>query len=190
MGSAVGRVWLCRPTGTGSFVTHSVDVTTTRVLPAEPYTSLSAYVAAGGGEGLAAARAVSPDTIIEELAASGLRGRGGAGFPTGVKWRTIRSFASPVLLTSIVVNAAEGEPGTYKDRAIIQANPYAVIEGALIAARAMESRSVVIATKAAFTDEVARLRAAVGEISAAGWLGEVDVRIVEGPAEYLYGEET
>ncbi len=171
-------------------MTTSVDVAVTRVLPAEPYTSLSEYVAAGGGEGLRAAGTVSADTIIEELAASGLRGRGGAGFPTGVKWRTIRSFASPVLLTSVVVNAAEGEPGTFKDRAIIRANPYAVIEGALIAARAMDSRSVVIATKAGFSDEVARLRAAVAEITAAGWVGEVDVRIVEGPDEYLYGEET
>jgi NADH-quinone oxidoreductase subunit F len=171
-------------------MTSSVDIAVTRVLPAEPYTSLSEYIAAGGGLGLTAARAVSADTIIEELAASGLRGRGGAGFPTGVKWRTIRSFASPLLHTSIVVNAAEGEPGTFKDRAIIRANPYAVIEGALIAAHAMDAHSVVIASKAGFIEDVTRLRAAIAEIAAANWAGEVEIRIVEGPSEYLYGEET
>ncbi|HEY0520152.1 MAG TPA: NADH-ubiquinone oxidoreductase-F iron-sulfur binding region domain-containing protein, partial [Ilumatobacteraceae bacterium] len=141
-------------------------------------------------KGLTAARAVDADTVIEELAASGLRGRGGAGFPTGVKWRTIKSFASPTLRTSVVVNAAEGEPGTFKDRSILRANPYAVIEGALIGARAMDAVSVVIATKATFTDEVTRLRAAIGELASAGWLGDVDVQVVEGPSEYLYGEET
>ncbi|MEO8264657.1 MAG: NADH-ubiquinone oxidoreductase-F iron-sulfur binding region domain-containing protein [Ilumatobacteraceae bacterium] len=167
-----------------------VDVASSRVLPLQPYDSLADYVSAGGGKGLEAARAVSSDTIIEELAASGLRGRGGAGFPTGIKWRTIKSFASPLLRTSVVVNAAEGEPGTFKDRAIIRANPYAVIEGALIAARAMEARSVVIASKASFATELGRLRAAIAEVRAAGWLGDVDVAVVEGPSEYLYGEET
>ena len=102
------------------------------MLPPKPYESLSEYIEGGGGAGLAAARLVEPSAIIEELAASGLRGRGGAGFPTGVKWRTIKSFESPVLRTTVVVNAAEGEPGTFKDRTIIRANPYAVLEGALI----------------------------------------------------------
>ena len=171
-------------------MTASVGLELTRVLPAEPYTNLAHYISAGGGEGIAAARAVSSDTIIEELVASGLRGRGGAGFPTGVKWRTIKSFASPLLRTSIVVNAAEGEPGTFKDRAIIRANPYAVLEGALVAAAALDAKSVVIATKAAFGEEVARLRSACRELEAAEWLNDVEVRVVEGPAEYLYGEET
>ncbi len=164
--------------------------TTIRVLPPRPYVSLDDYVAAGGGAGLAAARAVSSDTVIDELMASGLRGRGGAGFPTGVKWRTIKSFASSLLRTSVVVNAAEGEPGTFKDRAILRSNPYAVIEGALIAALAMDSRTIVIATKASFAPELARLRASVAEIVAAEWAGDIEIRIVEGPGEYLFGEET
>ncbi len=132
----------------------------------------------------------TPETIIEELAASGLRGRGGAGFPTGEKWRTIKSFASPLLRTSVVVNAAEGEPGTFKDRSIIRSNPYAVLEGALIAALAMEAKSIVIATKEAFAEEVTRLKSALAEIVEAGWVGDVEVQILEGPTEYLYGEET
>lgn len=171
-------------------MSSSVEVDVHRVLPFEQYGSLQDYIAAGGGNGLTAARAVDAETVIEELAASGLRGRGGAGFPTGVKWRTIKSFASPLLRTSVVVNAAEGEPGTFKDRAIIRANPYAVIEGALIAARAMDALSIVIATKVAFTKEVTRLHAAIAEVAAAGWLDDVEIRVVEGPSEYLYGEET
>jgi NADH:ubiquinone oxidoreductase subunit F (NADH-binding) len=171
-------------------MSDSVGLEMNRVLPLQPYESLDGYIAVGGGEGLTAARAVEPETIIEELAASGLRGRGGAGFPTGVKWRTIKSFASPLLRTTVVVNAAEGEPGTFKDRTIIRANPYAVIEGALIAARAMDASSIVIATKETFVDEISRLRAAISEVSSAGWLGDVEIRVVEGPSEYLYGEET
>ena len=166
-------------------MSNYVDVASSRVLPLRPYDSLADYISAEGGKGLEAARAVSSETIIEELAASGLRGRGGAGFPTGVKWRTIKSFASPLLRTSVVVNAAEGEPGTFKDRAIIRANPYAVIEGALIAAHAMDARSVVIASKASFAAEITRLQAAIAEVAAAGWLADVDLTVVEGPSEYL-----
>ena len=161
-----------------------------RVLPVTPYNSLADYVAAGGGEGLQAARAVTAETVIEEVVASGLRGRGGAGFPTGLKWRTVKSFASELLNTSVVVNAAEGEPGTFKDRTIIRTNPYAVIEGALIAARAMEAKSIIIATKADFKDEVVRLRAVVAEVTAAEWCRDIEVEVLEGPSEYLYGEET
>ena len=133
-------------------MTDLVGEDTFRVLPPKPYESLADYVEAGGGKGLTAARAVDANTIIGELAASGLRGRGGAGFPTGEKWRTIKSFASLLLRTSVVVNAAEGEPGTFKDRTISRSNPYAVIEGALIAATAMDALSITIATKESFTD--------------------------------------
>jgi NADH:ubiquinone oxidoreductase subunit F (NADH-binding) len=161
-----------------------------RVLPMQPVDSIDDYIAQGGGDGLTAARAISGDTIIDELVASGLRGRGGAGFPTGVKWRTIKSFTSSLLHTSVVINAAEGEPGTFKDRAILRANPYAVIEGALIAARVTDARTIVIAMKASFLTEIERVRSAINEIVAAGWADEVDIRIVEGPSEYLFGEET
>lgn len=163
---------------------------TNRVLPPEPYSSLDEYRQAGGGKGLESARLVAPDVIIAELVASGLRGRGGAGFPTGIKWRTVRSFASPVLNTSVVINAAEGEPGTFKDRTILRANPYGVLEGALIAARAVDASCITVATKAQFTDEIERLRDAQRELSKAGWFGDIEFKLVEGPSEYLYGEET
>ncbi len=161
-----------------------------RVLPPQPITTLEDYLRRRGGEGLEAARRVEPEALIEVLEASGLRGRGGAGFPTGRKWRTVAAFHSDVVPTTVIVNAAEGEPGTYKDRAILLADPYAVIEGALIAALAVGADSVVIATKRAFTAVVARLRSAIDEVKAAGWVKGCTLEVVEGPDEYLFGEET
>ena len=169
-----------------TLITDSVH----RILPSAPFESLDAYVAVGGGEGLRAARAVTPEIVIAELEASGLRGRGGAGFPTGTKWRTVVGFRSAALRTSVVVNAAEGEPGTFKDRAILRANPFAVLEGALIAAHAMESRGITVALKRRFTTEHGRLIAAIAELRRAGWCDGIEIDIVEGPDEYLFGEET
>src|SRR5262245_40096477 len=106
-----------------------------RVLPEQPVRRLVDHLDAGGGRGLAAARKLGPAAVVDEVEASGLRGRGGAGFPTGVKWRTVAGFAAGgETPATVVVNAAEGEPGTFKDRAILRTNPYAVIEGALVAA--------------------------------------------------------
>jgi len=160
-----------------------------RVLPPSAFATLDDYVKAGGGRGLEVAREVEPAALIDEVEAAGLRGRGGAGFPTGVKWRTVAANRSEVEPTTVVVNAAEGEPGTFKDRTLMRMNPYEVIEGAVIAARAVRATGVLIATKARFTTEVTRLRAAIAEMEAAGWL-DVPVDVFEGPEEYLYGEET
>ena len=161
-----------------------------RVLPEAPFATLADYEAAGGGEGLRDARLVEPEVVVAELEASGLRGRGGAGFPTGTKWRTVREYASTMLDTVVVVNAAEGEPGTYKDRSILLANPYAVLEGALIAARAVGSRNVVIASKQRFADVIVRVESAIAEITRARWSEDVTITVIAGPEEYLYGEET
>jgi NADH:ubiquinone oxidoreductase subunit F (NADH-binding) len=161
-----------------------------RVLFPEPITSLDEYLARGGGAGLEAALSRSPDAIIEELTASGLRGRGGAGFPTGVKWRTVRDYRALDVPSTVVVNGAEGEPGTFKDRTILRINPYPVIEGALIGARAIEADWIVFATKRSFGREAARLKAAIEEVKAAGWADDLRVDVFEGPGEYLYGEET
>ncbi len=160
-----------------------------RVLPPTVFATLDEYVKAGGGRGLEVAREVEPAALIDEVEAAGLRGRGGAGFPTGVKWRTVAANRSDVDPTTVVVNAAEGEPGTFKDRTLLRMNPYEVIEGAVIAARAVGATSVIVATKARFATEVTRLRAAIAEMQAAGWL-DVPVQVFEGPEEYLYGEET
>ncbi|MGH3850253.1 MAG: NADH-ubiquinone oxidoreductase-F iron-sulfur binding region domain-containing protein, partial [Pseudonocardiaceae bacterium] len=121
---------------------------------------------------------------------SGLRGRGGAGFPTGRKWRTVADNSTGEAPATVIVNAAEGEPGTLKDRTILRRNPYGVIEGALIAARAVGADFVIVATKQAFAGEVDRLREAIEQIEDAGWADDVGLTVFEGPDEYLYGEES
>src|ERR1700730_18035989 len=135
-----------------------------RVLFPEPIASLEEYLARAGGTGLEAALGRTPEEIISELEATGLRGRGGAGFPTGRKWRTVREYHSPDLASTVVVNGAEGEPGTFKDRTIVRINPYPVIEGALIAAMAVGANEIVIGLKRSFGPEVKRMQAAVDEV--------------------------
>jgi NADH-quinone oxidoreductase subunit F len=161
-----------------------------RVLVPTPVVTLDDYRRTHGGHGLDACRDLEPEAIIAVIAASGLRGRGGAGFPTGRKWTTVHANRADGGPTSVVVNAAEGEPGTFKDRTILRTNPYAVIEGALIAAHAVGANEVIVATKRDFAREVARLRAAIDEVVAAGWADGIRVDVFEGPKEYLYGEET
>jgi NADH:ubiquinone oxidoreductase subunit F (NADH-binding) len=160
-----------------------------RILPERPIGSLARYEETGGGAGLFGAMAVEREVVLAELEASGLRGRGGAGFPTGTKWRTILSFGSDASPTTVVVNAAEGEPGTYKDRLLLERNPYAVLEGAMIAAHVAGASTIVIATKQAFP-QTARVRTAIAEIARASWNPGFEFVVVEGPREYLYGEET
>src|SRR3954464_6991148 len=161
-----------------------------RVLPPAPIESLEEYVKARGGRGIEAPRHEDAEMLIAEVEAAGLRGRGGAGVPTGRKWRTVRDNAADVLATTVVVNGAEGEPGTFKDRTIMRLDPYAVIEGALIGARAVGAASVVFGLKRTFVPEVSRMRAAIAEIQREGWADGIDLEVFEGPEEYLYGEET
>jgi NADH:ubiquinone oxidoreductase subunit F (NADH-binding) len=161
-----------------------------RVLPASVVATLADAIAQGAGEALADARAVDAGTLLELIDASGLGGRGGAGFPVARKWRTVVANTSPVMRPTVVVNAAEGEPGCFKDRELLARDPYRVIEGALIAARVVDADSVIIATKATFTTVVDRLRRAIAEVDVAGWTADVPVVLVTGPREYLFGEET
>src|SRR3979490_188902 len=94
-----------------------------RVLDRRVCDTLDSYVSRGGGAGLDAARRLGPSAIVDEVEAAGLRGRGGAGFPTGVKWRTVSSAGSGQR-TPVVVNGAEGEPATFKDRELMRINPF------------------------------------------------------------------
>src|SRR5438093_12462050 len=160
---------------------------TSVVLPPAPIASLDEYLAGGGGRGLERAKAVGPAGVVDELARSGLRGRGGAGFPTATKLRSVRDAAGRHRYA--VANGAEGEPGTFKDRAILRANPYQVVEGLAIAACAVEASEVFIALKASFERERARVLDAVTSMEKAGLLADLSVGIVAGPEEYLYGEE-
>ncbi|HEX5587386.1 MAG TPA: hypothetical protein VFZ17_08770, partial [Acidimicrobiia bacterium] len=144
----------------------------------------------GGGRGLAAAEQLGTAGVIEHLAAAGLRGRGGAGFPTARKWEAVLSHEGPIAPATVVVNAAEGEPGSFKDRAILRANPHAVIEGALIAARTLQADRVVLALKASFARELALLEDALAAWRERAGAWGIDLLAFAGPREYLYGEET
>jgi len=160
------------------------------VLPDQPLLTLDDYVAAGGGRGLAAAHHLGPDAAIEDILASGLRGRGGAGFPTGRKWSAVRRRGSSVTAATVVVNGAEGEPGSFKDRAILRANPFAVLEGALIAARCVGADRVVVAVRRSFTRELEILERAMVALRDGGWSDDVALELFAAPEEYLVGEET
>lgn len=144
---------------------------------------------AGGGSGLETALRLGPDGVLDDVELSGLRGRGGAGFPVGTKWRSVVAGGPSAGTRFVVVNGAEGEPGTFKDRAIVRHNPYLPLEGALIAAETVGAAQVFVAVKRGFIREVELLSRAIAEIDAAGWTANVDIRIVTGPDEYLFGEE-
>jgi NADH-quinone oxidoreductase subunit F len=161
-----------------------------RVLDERPCDDLDAYVALGGGDALSMVRRVEPANVIDALARSGLRGRGGAGFPTAAKWSSVMAHASPVQTTPVVINGAEGEPSTFKDRTIIRNNPFRVIEGALVACAVLGSNELIVCLKHSFTQEWQRLASAVDSLREAGWLKDVVVRFVAGPNAYLFGEET
>jgi NADH-quinone oxidoreductase subunit F len=161
-----------------------------RVLPAAPLATFADAVAAGAGAGLDVARSMTPAAIVELVGQAGLRGRGGAGFPAARKWRAVVANEPDTIPPSIVVNAAEGEPGSFKDRALVRADPYCVLEGALIAALAVGADTVVVAARRSCTREVARLERAVRDVIDAGWAEGVTLRVGTGPDEYLFGEET
>ena len=150
--------------------------------------SFEEYAAAGGGDGLRIALGAWPEAVIEEVARSGLRGRGGAGFPTGEKWRAVRSVGAGPRFA--VCNAAEGEPATFKDRTLLRTNPYQVLEGLAIAAHAVGAERAFIGLKEAFLPETEALGRALKEMQAADSLGKIPIEIVLGPDLYLFGEET
>ncbi len=157
------------------------------LLSDDPIDDVAAYVACGGGVALAAVDRDGPDEVIRTIRDSGLRGRGGAGFPAGIKWGGLA--AADAGRKYVVCNAAEGEPGTFKDRWLLRSNPYQVLEGLAVAARAVGAERAFIGIKAKFMTEVDRLRTAAVEMGEAGLLGDVPIDIVLGPDDYLFGEE-
>jgi NADH:ubiquinone oxidoreductase subunit F (NADH-binding) len=161
---------------------------TTFLLPPENVGSIDQYLAlSDGGSGIRRAHAIGRDATIEEVSRSGLRGRGGGGFPTGQKWAGIAQ--QELGRRYLVCNGAEGEPGTFKDRALMRANPYQLVEGVVIAAFAIDAEEAFICLKASFQREIERVTRAVEEFQSTGLCGNCTVTIVAGPDEYLYGEE-
>jgi NADH-quinone oxidoreductase subunit F len=151
--------------------------------------TLQAYRETGGYTAWAKAQTMEPAAITEEVKKSNLRGLGGAGFPTGMKWSFIpKAHSGPVYL---VVNADEGEPGTFKDRYLLERDPHALIEGMLIAARAVRSALAFIYIRGEYVQPWRRFTAAVNEAIAAGYLGHgLDIVIHRGAGAYICGEET
>jgi len=161
---------------------------TTFLLPTTPIESLDAYLATpAGGKGVARAQEIGPAATIELIRAAGLRGRGGGGFSTATKWAGIAGRAGG--RSYVVCNGAEGEPGTFKDRALLRANPYQLVEGVIIAAFATGASEAFICLKASFEREIAAVTRAVQEMQGAGICSDCTINIVGGPDEYLFGEE-
>lgn len=154
------------------------------------------YLARDGYTGLMKAFAMGPDRVIQEVEASGLRGRGGAGFPTAVKWRFCReSTGRPKYL---ICNADEGDPGAFMNRSLIEGDPHAVLEGLMIAAYAIGASRGYVYIRGEYPLAIARLKTAIGQMREYGLLGkniegsEFDFEIVikEGAGAFVCGEET
>lgn len=160
------------------------------------YSSLRAYIAREGYFSLAMALAMSPKAIVEEIGASGLRGRGGAGFPTGVKWQA--GLEAPGEEKYIVCNADEGDPGAFMDRSILEGDPHGVIEGMLIGGFAIGASKGYVYVRAEYPTAIERLEAAILQAREAGLLGEdilgsgfsFDLEIRIGAGAFVCGEET
>ncbi|MEO5362054.1 MAG: NADH-quinone oxidoreductase subunit NuoF [Magnetococcus sp. DMHC-8] len=157
--------------------------------------TLAVCRANGGYQALEKALALSGDDIIDEVKRSGIRGRGGAGFPAGLKWSFIPKDDRPKYL---VCNADEGEPGTCKDREILRHDPHLLVEGMLIAAYAVRAERGYIYIRGEFYREAERLQAAIDEAYEAGLLGEnvmgrgvrFHLAVHRGGGAYVCGEET
>jgi formate dehydrogenase iron-sulfur subunit len=158
--------------------------------------SLDDYRAHGGGKGLAKALSLGPNAIVEDVVQSGLRGRGGAGFPTGVKWRTVAQTPGPQKY--IVCNADEGDSGTFADRMIMEGDPFVLIEGMAIAGIATGATKGYVYIRSEYPHAVAAMEAAIVAARRGGMLGKsvagsafsFDMEVRVGAGAYVCGEET
>ncbi|MBW2450847.1 MAG: NADH-quinone oxidoreductase subunit NuoF, partial [Deltaproteobacteria bacterium] len=164
-------------------------------LPGETVT-LRSYEKTGGYQGLRKALKMSPNEICELVKDSGLRGRGGAGFPTGIKWSFFPSKAPGEKY--LVCNGDEMEPGTYKDRQLLRADPHQLIEGMVIASYALQATAGYIFLRYAYEECAQNVERAIAEAKAAGYLGEnilgsgfaLSLHVHRSAGRYILGEET
>jgi len=159
--------------------------------------SMDTYRGGGGYLALPKALKMQPQQIVDEVVKSNLRGRGGAGFPTGMKWHFVRKETS--FPKYLVVNADEGEPGTFKDREILLRTPHLFIEGLIIGCYAVDCHLTYVYCRGEFRDSaMARLQQAIDEAYAAGFAGknilgsgfDLEIHAVFGAGAYICGEET
>lgn len=162
----------------------------TTIAEAQDSHTLSGYQKAGGYQSLPKIKAMTPEALVDEVKKSNLRGRGGAGFPTGMKWSFLPNNDKPRYL---VCNADEGEPGTFKDRFLINKLPHQLIEGMIIAAYAIKCKVAYIYIRGEFVREYKILERAIKEAYEAKLLGAeagLDIYLYRGAGAYICGEET
>ena len=182
------------PTEQMAYLKSQERLTCARMGVTDPL-SLLDYEAHEGYAGLKRALALGPAGIVQQVLDSGLRGRGGAAFPTGIKWKTV--LATPAAQKYIVCNADEGDSGTFSDRMIMEGDPYCLIEGMTIAGIAVGATQGYIYLRSEYPHAFATLKEAIRRARAAGWLGqdvrnsgkafELEVRL--GAGAYICGEE-
>ncbi len=185
-----------QPVASAPFFARQVRIATENSGRIDPE-SLEDFVAAGGYAGLRRAlTTMTPAEVRDELVKSGLRGRGGAGYPTGLKWNTVaKADGSPKY---VICNADEGDPGAFMDRNILESDPHRVVEGMAIAAYAVGASAGYVYCRGEYPLVVSRIRKAIRDASRAGYLGasvmdtqftfELDIRL--GAGAYVCGEET
>jgi NADH-quinone oxidoreductase subunit F len=159
--------------------------------------SIDEYIARDGySAALKALTSMDPEEVIEQVKQAGLRGRGGAGFPTGLKWQFARDAAGTEKY--LICNADEGDPGAYMDRSVLECDPHSVLEGMLIGAYAIGAQQGIIYVRTEYPLAIEKLRRAIGQAQEYGLLGEnifgtgfcFDIGLVEGSGAFVCGEET
>jgi NADH-quinone oxidoreductase subunit F len=158
--------------------------------------NINHYLAHEGYQGLRKALGLSPDEVIEEVTRAGIRGRGGAGFPTGKKWRTCRDQAADIKY--LIANADEGDPGAFMNRSLIESDPHALLEGMLIAGYAIGAAQGYVYIRAEYPLAIKRLKNAISQMKEVGLLGQkilgseysFEIKIKEGAGAFVCGEET
>ena len=153
------------------------------------YTNLADYLAAGGYKLLSKIRdgSLAVDTLIETMQSAGLRGLGGAGFPAGKKWGFVRSYPGPRLMT---INGDEGEPGTFKDRYHLERDPHRTLEGALVAAHAVEAERIYFYMRDEYPAVLHILRTEIAALEAGGLITPGFIELRRGAGAYICGEES
>jgi NADH:ubiquinone oxidoreductase subunit F (NADH-binding)/NADH:ubiquinone oxidoreductase subunit E len=180
-----------------SFLARQIRIATEGFGEMDPL-DLDEYISQKGFVALGQVLGGQPEATIAAITASGLRGRGGAGFPTGVKWSRMRAAAAADGIKYVIVNGDEGDPGAFMDRMLMESFPFRVIEGMLIAAASVGATEGYIYVRAEYPRAVSRLREAIRLLEARGFLGEkvmgssfqFRVRVFEGAGAFVCGEET
>jgi formate dehydrogenase iron-sulfur subunit len=183
--ASLGDTLCIGPIARHPFIARQTRLTFARAGKTRPL-SLEDYAATGGWAGLAKAREIGPDVTIETIFQSGLRGRGGAGFPAGIKWKSVADAAGS--RKYIVCNADEGDSGTFADRMVMEGDPFMLIEGMAIAGLAVRAGKGFVYIRSEYPHAIAKMEAAVKLSAHLVAPFEIDVRV--GAGAYVCGEET